>query len=49
MRSHCRLQSVDPYLRGRIKTGGSCKPGQTMEGFVAGKVVPSVSCRGFTF
>ena len=34
-------QSVDPYLRGRIKSSGDYKAGDTMLGFVAGKVIAS--------
>jgi len=33
--------SADPYLRGRIRSSGSFKSGQTLEGFIAGKVLHS--------
>jgi len=35
------VMSVDPFLRGQIKTGGSKKVGEAMVGFVAGKVLAS--------
>lgn len=35
------VMSVDPYLRGGIKTGRGKKPGDVMTGFVAGKVIAS--------
>lgn len=35
------VMSADPYLRGQIKSTGSLKKGQVMEGFVGGKVIAS--------
>lgn len=37
------VMSVDPYLRGGIKTGGTKKVGDAMSGFISGKVIASKS------
>lgn len=35
------ILSADPYMRGRMKGNGEFKPGDTLSGFVSGKIIES--------